>query len=388
MGSPSEVEHSTDSHREGARRRLPLAAFDFLDGGAGDEVTLRANTNAYSRWSFLPRVCIDVEHVDTRVTLSHASLDVPFFVAPSGTHRLFHPDAEWATASAARDVGAAYVTSTAASVSMEDVATVAPDERWFQLYCFRDRAVVDDLVDRAALAGYRALVVTVDAPVLGTRKRDLRNGFSVGPDIKWANLEPYGAADLSSRSDGSVVAQYFAEQIDPSVAWVDLARLIERTHLPVYVKGVLHSADAQRACDIGASGVYVSNHGGRQLDRVPATLDALGPIVDSVGASIDVIVDGGVRSGADVCVALALGARAVGLGRSPLYALADAGRRGVETHLEALRSELVHTLQLLGVPRARDLDRQALAAHAGVSPYAFHTPAIPSPVSEESRRSP
>lgn len=339
---------------------LSRAAFDFLEGGAGDEVTLRANESSFRRWSFVPRVCVDVAKVDTGTQLDGRQMSAPYFVAPTGTHRLFHPDAEFATAAAAMTADVPYATSTAASVSMEEIADVAPAERWFQLYSFKDRDVVADLVRRAESSGYRALIVTVDAPVLGIRRRDIRNQFSVGPEIRWANLEPYGVDALSAADDGSTVARYFAEQIDPSVTWRDIERIVESTSLPVWVKGVLRPDDAERARDSGASGVYVSNHGGRQLDGVPATIDVLPSIVDRVGADIDVVVDGGVRSGADVVTAIALGARAVGLGRPPLIALARGGESAVIEFLQSLRDDVRHNLQLLGVASLQDLDRSFL----------------------------
>ncbi|MFT7473805.1 MAG: 4-hydroxymandelate oxidase [Verrucomicrobiales bacterium] len=347
---------------------LSRAAFDFLDGGAGDEITLRANESAFRRWSLVPRVCVDVAKVDVGAELDGRRVGVPYFVAPTGAHRLFHPDAEFATAAAARAADVPYATSTAASVSMEEIAKVAPAERWFQLYCFKDRGVVADMVRRAESSGYRALIITVDAPVLGIRRRDIRNRFSVGPEIRWANLEPYGVDALSDTDDGSTVARYFAEQIDPSVTWLDIERIVASTSLPVWVKGVLRPDDAERARDSGASGVYVSNHGGRQLDRVPPTIDVLSSIVDRVGADIDVVVDGGVRSGADVVTAIALGARAVGLGRPPLTALASGGESAVVEFLRSLHSDLVHTLQLLGVPSLQDLNRSFLSPTTGHQP--------------------
>lgn len=339
---------------------LSRAAFDFLEGGAGDEITLRANESSFRRWSLVPQVCVDVAEVDASTQLDGRPVGVPYFVAPTGAHRLFHPDAEFATAAAAMAADVPYATSTAASVSMEEIAEVAPAERWFQLYCFKDRDVVADMVRRAESSGYRALIVTVDAPVLGIRRRDIRNRFSVGPEIRWANLEPYGVASLSDADDGSTVARYFAEQIDPSVTWRDIERIVDSTSLPVWIKGVLRPDDAERARDSGASGVYVSNHGGRQLDRVPATIDVLSSIVDRVGADVDVIVDGGVRSGADVVTAIALGARAVGLGRPPLAALAQGGESAVVEFLQSLRYDIRHILQLLGVPSMQDLDRSFL----------------------------
>ena len=341
---------------------LSRAAFDFLEGGAGDEITLRANESSFARWALLPRVCVDVAEVDDRSKLDGRQMNAPYFVAPTGAHRLFHPDAEVATAAAAMAADVPYATSTAASVSMEEVADIAPAERWFQLYCFKNRDVVSDLVHRAESSGYRALIITVDAPVLGIRRRDIRNRFSVGPEIRWANLEPYGADALSDTEDGSTVARYFAEQIDPSVKWRDIERIVDATSLPVWIKGVLRPEDAERARDSGASGVYVSNHGGRQLDRVPPTIDVLPSIVDRVGGDIDVLMDGGVRSGADVVTAIALGARAVGLGRPPLSALAHGGKSAVIEYFQSMSGDVRHTLQLLGAQSVQDLDRSFLTS--------------------------
>lgn len=346
-----------------AYERLPRAAIDFIVGGSGRESTLQRNRSDLRRHRFAPRMLVDVREIDLTVKVGSSHWDLPFFIAPSGSHRLVHPDAELATATAAATVNVPFTTSSAASVSLEDVARVAPHERWFQLYCFKDRGIVRDLVRRAEDSGYRALVLTADAPVLGNRLRDRRNGFSVGPEIRWANLEPYGNASLSSRSDGNVVAQFFADQIDAGLTWADVEWLVALTDLPVMVKGIVRADDARRVVASGAGGVYVSNHGGRQLDRAVSTIDALPLVVDAVrtvDSDLPVLIDGGFEDAEDIAVALALGATGVGLGRLPLLALAAGGLSGVEALLGHLRADLHRCLQLLGVPSVAQLGPDSL----------------------------
>ena len=353
-----------------AFERLPRAAVDFIVGGAGRESTLQRNRDDLRRHRFAPRMLVDVRAVDlsTRVGASH--WPVPFFVAPSGSHRLVHAEAELATAAGAARAGVPFTTSSAASVSLEEVAKVAPDERYFQLYCFKDRGVVRDLVRRAEDSGYRGLMLTVDAPVLGNRLRDRRNGFSVGPEIRWANLEPYGTASLSSRQDGNVVAQFFADQIDAGLTWTDVEWLVAITDLPVFVKGILRPDDARRAVHSGVGGVYVSNHGGRQLDRATSTIDALSAVADavrSVNPDLPVLIDGGFEDAEDVAVGLALGAHGVGFGRLPVLALAAGGAEGVEALFRHLRSDLERCLQLLGVPAVAQLGPDSLLTRKDTS---------------------
>lgn len=375
MTAPSPVRLGLETFDVGefervAFERLPRAAVDFIVGGSGRESTLQRNRDDLRRHRFAPRMLVDVREVDLTTSVGGARWDVPFFVAPSGSHRLVHPDAELATAAGAARAGVPFTTSSAASVSLEEVADVAPDERWFQLYCFKDRGIVRDLVKRAEESRYRALVLTVDAPVLGNRLRDRRNGFSVGPEIRWANLEPYGNASLSASRDGSVVAQFFADQIDAGLTWADVEWLVAITDLPVMVKGLLRADDAKQAARLGVGGVYVSNHGGRQLDRAPSTIEALPAIVDAVRATapeIPVLIDGGFEDAEDVAVALALGAQAVGFGRLPVLALAAGGASGVEALLKHLRTDLQRCLQLLGVPSVGRLGPESLMSWKDIS---------------------
>lgn len=333
---------------EAARDLLDPAVHDFIEGGAGDEVAVAGSRRALDRYRLRPRVLRDVAAVDATTTVLGTRLAAPILVAPMGGHALVHGDAEMATAAGASAAGVGYISSTAANVRLEQQVEVA-ENAWYQLYVFRDRGVTRDLVDRAVAAGYRAIVVTVDAPVLGVRRRDIRNRFQ--PQVRWANLEPYAAAALPEGGDGTAIMRYFAEQIDPSVTWEDIAGIADASGVPVAVKGVLTAEDATLAIEHGAAAVYVSNHGGRQLDRTIAPVDALPEVAAAVDGRVPVLVDGGIRSAGDVAVALGLGAAAVGIGRSVLWALAVGGREGVTGHLRAVVDEFERTLALLGVVR-------------------------------------
>lgn len=353
-----------------AYERLPRSVVDFIVGGSGRESTLQRNRQDLQRHRFSPRVLVDVREVNLTTSVGKAQWGVPFFVAPSGSHRMVHPDAELATAAGAAQAGVPFITSSAASVSLEEVAQVGPAERWFQLYCFKDREIVRDLVRRAEVSGYKALVLTVDAPVLGNRRRDRRNGFAVGPEIRWANLEPYGNASLSTRRDGNVVAQFFADQIDAGLTWTDVEWLVSITELPVMLKGILRADDARRAVESGVGGVYVSNHGGRQLDRASSTIDALPAIVDAVRSAtpdLPVLIDGGFEEAEDIAVGLALGAQAIGFGRLPVLALAAGGTSGVEALLTHLRTDLIRCLQLLGVASVAHLGPDSLLSRKDIA---------------------
>ena len=352
---------SRDRRDAEARGVLPIEAYDFISGGAGEEQTLAANEAAFQRIRFTTRILRDVSSIDTAVTIFGDRLAMPVLVAPMGAHRLVHPEGEIGTARAAAQAGVGYITSTAATESMEDLAAEGGQARWFQLYCYRDRGVTEDLVHRAEAADYSALCVTCDAPVLGMRRRDVKNAFRPSPDIRWVNLERYGLAALPNAQDGSVVMKYFAGLIDPTLTWRELEWMAGITRLPVVVKGVLNPEDARLAVEAGAGGVYVSNHGGRQLDRVVATVDALQGVVDAVGDRVPVFIDGGLRSAADVAAAIAMGAAAVAIGRPILWALAIGGQGEVARYLEELHADLVRTLALLGVTSAPALDSAVLA---------------------------
>jgi 4-hydroxymandelate oxidase len=339
-----------------AKERLPKEAFDYAQGGAGLERTLRENVSAFDRWRFLPRFLVDVGTRDLSTTLLGHRYPVPFGVAPTAFHRLFHPQGEPATARAAAARGILHCVSTLSTTPVEEVAE-AGAPRWFQVYVHKDRDLTLELVERAKRSGYHALVLTVDSPVWGIRERDRRNGFSLPERLKLANF--MRRLDVAGGGkDG--LSNYVNGQLDPSLTWRDVEWLRERSGLPVLVKGILTPEDALLAVEHGAAGVVVSNHGARQLDRVPATLDALPGIAQAVGGRVPVCLDGGVRGGADALVALALGADFVFLGRQVLWGLAMAGEEGVGRVLDLAREELDNALALTGRPTLADVDRSLL----------------------------
>jgi 4-hydroxymandelate oxidase len=331
--------------------------WDFLAGGSGAEATLAANRAAFDRLALRPRVLVDVSRCDLTVDLLGAGLSAPVGIAPMAYHRLFHPEGEVAAARAAGGAGLLFVVSLFASRSLEDIAAAAAGPLWLQLYWLRRRGVLADLVQRAEAAGYRAIVLTVDAPRVGRRLRDLRHGFAVPPDVVAVNIDPGVMAGTGhSRTGESAIERHSREQFDPSITWRDLAWLRERTRLPLVLKGVLTTEDARLAVEHGVAAVIVSNHGGRQLDGAVASLDALPEVVRAVAGRCPVLLDGGVRTGADVVKALALGARAVLVGRPVLWGLATAGADGARAVLDLLVSELDDVMALCGRPRLGDLD--------------------------------
>jgi 4-hydroxymandelate oxidase len=333
-----------DELEEQARERLSAIAYDYYAGGAGTETTLRDNRTAWDHYRLHPFVLRDVSEVRLGTQLLGADLATPIVVAPTAYQRLAHDEGEAATARGAADAGALMVVSTLATTSLEDVAAAVPDApRWFQLYVFDDRGYAGELVDRAVASGYRALVLTVDAPVLGYRPRDERNAFRLPEGLAMANL-PLSMPE----GEGSGLAALFGS-IDRTLTVDDLAWLADRSGLPVVVKGVHRGDDAARCVEAGVDAVIVSNHGGRQLDSAVATADALPEVVDAVAGRAPVLVDGGLRHGADVLKALALGAAAVLVGRPILWGLATGGADGVRDVLRWLTTDLERAMVLAGV---------------------------------------
>jgi isopentenyl diphosphate isomerase/L-lactate dehydrogenase-like FMN-dependent dehydrogenase len=332
---------------ERAAAVLEEGPYGYYAGGAGDELTLEDNVEAWRRISIRPRVLVDVSERDPGTTLLGRKRPHPILVAPTAYHRLAHPDGEEATARGAAAAEAIFCLSSLATAVPADVATAAPDgDRWFQLYVFRDRGVSRGLLDAAVDNGYEAIVVTVDLPVLGIRERDVRTQYVI-PDalISRGAMHEHGALSLLGIGD----------LIDPTLTWADVEEFASRCDLPVLVKGVLTPEDARLAAEHGAAGVVVSNHGGRQLDTVPAGADALPAVAEAVGDRLDVLVDGGIRRGTDIFKALALGARAVMVGRPVIWGLATDGEHGVKTVLELLLAEFDIALALAGVPRAGEI---------------------------------
>lgn len=336
-------------YRRAARRLLPRDAWDFISGGSGDQLTMRANCLALAGVGLKPRVLVDVSRRTTATAMLGTGVAAPIAVAPMAYHRLADPAGEVATARAAARSGLVTVIASFASRTLEDVAAAADGPLWFQLYCFRDRGLMAELVRRAETAGYRALVLTVDMPVMGRRDADARNKFTLPPDVTPANL---GAAGRPGSSpDGPPdVAELTRQLLDDRVDWELVHWLRSITALPLVIKGILTAADAALAVECGAAGVIVSNHGGRQLDGSVAAVRALPEIVGQVGQACEVYVDGGMRRGTDVLKALALGANAVLVGRPVLWGLAVGGEAGAGDVLRIMREELDLAMGLAGCP--------------------------------------
>ena len=345
-----------------ARDQLSKMAYDYYASGANDQVTLRENRAAFERILLSPKMLVDVSRIDLTTSVLGMPLNAPFMIAPTAFQRMAHRDGELATARAAQAQGIAMTLSTIASTSLEDVAAEAPEIRWFQVYVFKDRGVTRRLVQRAEAAGYKALALTVDTPKFGRRYADVRNKFHLPPGITVANLADAGLEQLGQVSGESGLAAYSASLFDPTLTWKDVDWLKSITTLPVLVKGVLRADDAVLAMEHGAAGIIVSNHGGRQLDTVRASIDALPRIAEVVNGRVPLLLDGGVRRGTDVLKALALGAQAVLIGRPILWGLAVAGQAGVEKVLTILRDEIELAMMLAGVARVHDITRDILEA--------------------------
>ncbi len=374
--------YSIEDLRRMAMRRLPRVIFDFMDGGAEDEVTLRDNRAAFERARLLPHVLVDVAKVDPSCEILGAPSKQPFFVAPTGGAGIAWPGVDVGIARAAAALGVPFTLSTNATASLEEIAEKAPGRLWFQLYVLRERGFVDKLIARAEAAGYEALVPTVDLAVGGKRERDFRNGFSIPPRIRLRHLlegalKPHWALQIAlngglpdfanvrgyggSTERGLALASSVGRHTDPAFDWDDLARFRDRWKRKLVVKGVSRVDDAERMVKMGIDGVWVSNHGGRQLDGAVASLDAMTAIARAVGNRVTVIMDGGIRRGSDVLKARALGAQAVAVGRATLYGAAAGGEAGARQALAILASELERAMQLCGVPRVQDIKSDLIA---------------------------
>jgi isopentenyl diphosphate isomerase/L-lactate dehydrogenase-like FMN-dependent dehydrogenase len=347
-----------------AAERLDPGVLGYFAGGAGDELTLRDNVAAWSRWRLRPRVLAGLDRVTTGAEVLGAPVSMPVMVAPVAYQRLVDPEGEIGMARAAAAAGTAMCLSTLATTLPRELAAAVPTgRRWFQLYCFKDQAVTRALMDEAIAAGFEAIVVTVDAPPGGNRERDRRTGFQIP-----AGLGVPAVAAAMGVERAVTIEETFA-LMDPALGWADLERLVSESTLPVLVKGLLTAEDAELALAHGAAGVIVSNHGGRQLDRALASGDALPEVVDAVDGRAAVLVDGGIRRGVDVAVALALGADAVLVGRPPLWGLAAAGSEGAERVLGLLRDELELVLALCGCASPAELTRGHVRRAPATSVY-------------------
>jgi len=359
--------------RVAARQRAHRMVFDYIDGGADDEVSLGRNTKAFDDYDLLFKVLAGADDVDMSTTLLGEKIDVPFIASPAAGHRLFHTHGERGVAKAADSAGTIFSLSTLSSVSIEEIAALTNGPKWFQLYVWKDRGLVKEMMGRAREAGYKALILTVDFPIAGNRERDPRNGFSIPPKVgvkqAWHALRAPAwsldyvirpsvkYANLSADTPAVSLQDFVYEQFDAGFNWRDAEWLLGEWNGPAVIKGVVRPDDARRAVDLGFNAVMVSNHGGRQLDRSPAPVHVLESIVDAVGPDAEVILDGGVRRGTDILIALALGARAVGFARPFLYGLAAAGEAGARRAMDILTNELRRDMVLLGTDRISKIKR-------------------------------
>jgi isopentenyl diphosphate isomerase/L-lactate dehydrogenase-like FMN-dependent dehydrogenase len=340
-----------------ARELLPQTPYDYYASGANDEITLRENRVAYERIALLPRMLVDVSERDMCTTVLGEPVSMPILIAPTAFQGFAHPKGEVATVKAAGEAKTLMTLSILSTFSIEEIMTVATGPVWFQLYVFKDRAISASLVRRAEGAGCKAIVFTVDAPLLGRRERDVRNQFKMPDALSIKNLLPGGLQEFRDGTASSGPAPCIASLFDTTLVWKDIEWLAGITTLPVLVKGILRSDDAQLAVKHGASGVIVSNHGARQLDTTPATISVLPEIVDAVDGKVEVYVDGGIRRGTDVLKAIAYGARAVFIGRPVLWGLASGAEAGVRYVLETLRQEFDLAMALSGCPTLSSITR-------------------------------
>ncbi|NP_001146005.2 glycolate oxidase 1 [Zea mays] len=340
-----------------AKQKLPKMAYDYYASGAEDEWTLQENREAFSRILFRPRILIDVSKIDMTTTVLGFKISMPIMVAPTAMQKMAHPDGENATARAAAAAGTIMTLSSWATSSVEEVASTGPGIRFFQLYVYKDRKVVEQLVRRAERAGFKAIALTVDTPRLGRREADIKNRFVLPPHLTLKNFEGLDLGKMDQAAD-SGLASYVAGQVDRTLSWKDVKWLQTITTLPILVKGVLTAEDTRLAVANGAAGIIVSNHGARQLDYVPATISALEEVVKAARGQLPVFVDGGVRRGTDVFKALALGAAGVFVGRPVVFSLAAAGEAGVSNVLRMLRDEFELTMALSGCTSLAEITRK------------------------------
>jgi len=375
---------NVDDLRKLAKRRLPIGVFDYIDGGAEDEITLRENVEAYKKVSFKPRVLRNMANIDTSTSLFGRRLDFPLVLAPTGFTRIAHSEGELAVVRAATRAGIPFTLSTMATRSIEECASVAESDTrlWFQIYTWKDRSVVKNLVERADAAGFEAVCLTVDTAVLGRRERDVRRGFTLPPEvglgtiidgiknpgwtwdfltadpIRFANVEGLTSIDGSKAVD---LAEHMKSQFDPGLSWSDVEWLRSIWKGPILIKGIQTVEDALIAVDSGVEAIAISNHGGRQLDGAPAPFDLLPEVAEAVQNRLEIICDGGVRRGSDIVKAVSLGATAVMAGRPYLYALGACGERGVDHVLGLLHEGVERTMALTGAASVDDLTKELIS---------------------------
>ncbi|XP_076659754.1 hydroxyacid oxidase [Halictus rubicundus] len=347
-----------EDYEKHAIKHLPPAARDYYNSGAGEQFSLRLNIEAFRKYRIRPRFLRDVSKRDLSTTILGEKISMPVGVAPSAMQRMAHPDGELANARAAEAAGTIYTLSTIATSSVEEVAEAAPKGiKWFQLYIYRDRDVTRNLVKRAERAGFKALVLTIDAPIFGDRRADIRNKFSLPSHLRMANFEGVLSHGVNETKAGSSLNEYVMNLFDASLSWEDIKWLKSITSLPIVLKGILTPEDALLAIESGAKAIIVSNHGARQVDSIPASIEALPEIVKAVHGKVEVYMDGGVRQGIDVFKALALGAKMVFCGRPILWGLSHSGEQGARNVLEIFRKEIDVAFALTGCRSVKEVTR-------------------------------
>nr|XP_023025404.1 hydroxyacid oxidase 1 [Leptinotarsa decemlineata] len=348
---------SIKEFEEHAYRVLPRNTLDYYRSGAGQQLTLKQNREAFSRYKIRPRFLRNVEHRDLSTTVLGERISMPIGISPTAMQRMAHPDGECANVQAAQALGTIFTLSTLSNSSIEEVAQAAPHAiKWYQLYIYKDREVTKQLVERAERAGFKALVLTVDAPLFGIRLADVKNKFSLPPHLSLANFQGGKSTDINRKSEeGSGLNTYSMSLFDPTLEWRDIHWLKSITRLPIVLKGILTAEDALLGAEAGVAAILVSNHGARQVDGTPASVEALPEIVKAVGDRVEVYMDGGITDGTDVFKALGLGAKMVFVGRPALWGLAHSGEEGVKKVMNILKTEFDIALGLSGCTKISDI---------------------------------
>uniref|UniRef100_U5ETN3 (S)-2-hydroxy-acid oxidase n=1 Tax=Corethrella appendiculata TaxID=1370023 RepID=U5ETN3_9DIPT len=349
---------SVDDYEQEAAKIIPKSAYDYYKSGAGNELSLNLNKKCYDKIRIRPKFLVDVSKRDMSCEIFGEHFSAPIGISPTAMQKMAHSEGECANARAAGQHKIPFILSTIATSSIEEVAQAAPNTvKWFQLYIYKDRSLTESLVHRAESANFKAIVLTVDAPVFGLRRADKRNAFTMPPHLKLANFVGE-KSDFKSNEGVSGINTYVASQFDASLTWKDVKWLLSFTKLPVIVKGILTKEDAVIAVNLGVKGIIVSNHGARQIDSVPASIEALPEIVQAVGDRVTIMIDGGVTQGTDIFKAIALGAKMVFIGRNALWGLAVNGQKGVEHIIEILKNELDLAMTLAGTPTLKDINKE------------------------------
>ena len=374
--------YNFEDFRKLAKKNLPSPIFHYIDGGSDDEITLKRNTEAFSKCDLVPNILASVGQPDLSTTVLGQKIDMPLFLSPTAMQRLYHHEGDKASARAAEKFGTFYSMSTMATSSIEEVSNVSAGPKLFQLYIHKDQALTDNLIDRCKASGFKALCLTVDTVVAGNREKDHKTGFTTPPKLTLKSImsfmmhpiwslnylthEKFELANVSHfTKKGSSIAkgvmEYINEQYDPAMSWKDAEYVVKKWEGPFALKGVMSVEDAKRAVDIGATAIMLSNHGGRQLDGSRAPFDQLPAIVNAVGGKIEIIVDGGIRRGTHVLKALSLGATACSFGKAFLYALSAGGQSGVEMLLKRMKDEITRDMILLGCKNIKELNNSKIA---------------------------